>query len=66
MTERGNMEGVGGWRGVCMCVWKEGGGGGMAALRCNYNDALHMIKKTTYDNSGSPYGGYMKMSRHTT
>lgn len=27
MTERGNMEGVGGWRGVCMCVWKEGGGG---------------------------------------
>lgn len=44
MTERGNVEGVGGWRGVCMCVWKEGWGG-VAALRCNYNDALHMIKK---------------------
>lgn len=27
MTERGGVDGDGGWRGVCMCVWKEGRGG---------------------------------------
>lgn len=42
MTERGGVDGVGGWRGVCMCACKEGDGG--ATLRCNCNDALHMIK----------------------
>lgn len=43
MTERGGVDGVGGWRGVCMCACKEGDWGG-ATLRCNCNDALHMIK----------------------
>lgn len=45
-------------------VLMEGGG---AALRRNYNDALHMIKKkiNELDNSESPHGtGYMKMCRH--
>lgn len=28
MTERGGVDGVGGWRGVCMCACKEGDWGG--------------------------------------
>lgn len=46
-----------------MYVLVEGGG---AAFRCNYNDALHMIKKKKeIENSESPHGtGCMKMCRH--